>query len=179
MIGYNFRMGEIEAAIGIEQLKKLKKFIKKKQIIGNQLNSGLKQLHGLVLPTIKSNNSHIFYLYPLKLDLDIINIDKKNIVKALEAEGVQGLISEYQNIHLLPIFQNKIAYGSKGYPWTNSNYKGKVSYDKGITPIAEKIFDENFLNLGLSLYKLNQNKLKRIVKAFNKIWSNFDKLESI
>ena len=37
MIGYNFRMGEIEAAIGIEQLKKLNKFVKKKQEIGKNL----------------------------------------------------------------------------------------------------------------------------------------------
>ena len=46
MIGYNFRMGEIEAAIGIEQLKKLRTFLDKRQIAANYLTAGLKTLDG-------------------------------------------------------------------------------------------------------------------------------------
>ena len=49
MVGYNFRMGEIEAAIGIQQLKKVKERVKLKQDIARKLNFGLKNLKGLKL----------------------------------------------------------------------------------------------------------------------------------
>ena len=53
IIGRNYRMGEIEAAIGIEQLKKLKNFVKKKRYWANILIQGLKNLRGLKLPITK------------------------------------------------------------------------------------------------------------------------------
>ena len=179
MVGYNFRMGEIEAAIGIEQLKKLDDFVEEKRKWANFLIKELHGLPGLRLPITLPNCSHCFYAFPMLIDPNITKVSKKIIYKALLAEGVPALASNFKTLSSLPIYQNKIAYGSKGYPWTNLNYKGKVSYNKGITPIAEKIFDENFLNLGLSLYKFDQNKLKKIVKAFNKVWENLDKLKLV
>ena len=53
MLGFNFRMNEIEAAIGIEQLKKLKKFLKKKQSLSIKLSKNLKNLKGLKIPVTK------------------------------------------------------------------------------------------------------------------------------
>ena len=47
---------KLRSWIGIEQLKKLNKFVKKKQEIGKKLNEGLKNLHGLIIPTNKKFN---------------------------------------------------------------------------------------------------------------------------
>ena len=75
MIGYNFRLGEIEAAIGIEQLKKLENFVKQRQYIGNKLTNGLKDLKWLSTPFIDINNTHSYYMYPLVLDVEnLINL---------------------------------------------------------------------------------------------------------
>ena len=65
MIGYNFRLGEIESAIGIEQLKKLNHLLEKRQDAATKLNEGLKDLLGLQLHTAASNCTHAYYLYPL------------------------------------------------------------------------------------------------------------------
>jgi len=67
IIGYNFRLGEIEAAIGMVQLGKLSKIISKKQLIANALTGELKNLPGLVTPKISWDLEHVYYIYPLQL----------------------------------------------------------------------------------------------------------------
>ena len=81
MIGYNFRMGEIEAAIGIEQLKKVRKDCKRKQKICQRLSRGLNSLDGLITPFVKNNTTHSFYIYPLKLDKTKITVPRERIIK--------------------------------------------------------------------------------------------------
>ena len=115
MVGYNFRLGEIESAIGIEQLKKVSKYVTQRQKIANQLNEGLKGLKGLRTPITKKDCTHSYYIYGMVLDMDLIGVSREKIIEALQAEGVEGLIAGYANIHLLPIFQKKIAYGSQGF----------------------------------------------------------------
>ena len=63
---------------------------------------------------------------------------------ALEAEGLEGLTNGYQNIHLLPMYQNKIAYGSNGFPWNSEICKREISYEEGICPVAEKLHSKTF-----------------------------------
>lgn len=177
MIGYNFRLGEIESAIVLQQLKKLKKIIKKKQTIAQILNKGLRKLEGLRIPYVRKDCTHVYYIYPLVIDSKKIKVDRKIIVKALEAEGVQGLASSYQNLHLLPIFQKKIGYGKKGFPWSLNNNKN-IEYKKGICPVAEKLQSKEFLSIGICNYDLDKNDALNIVKCFKKVWLNLSKLES-
>ena len=63
------------------------------------------------------------------LDLNIIKKSRAYIVKLLKSEGVDGLRPGYYNLHLFPLYQKKIAYGKKGFPW--SIYNKKISYKKG------------------------------------------------
>ena len=176
MVGYNFRLGEIESAIGIEQLKKLSIYLDKRQKIANQLNEGLKNLNGLRIPETKNNCSHAYYIYGMVLDLNIIGIGRDKIKKALQAEGVEGLISGYANIHLLPIFQKKIAYGSKGFPWSSDICKREIDYNKGICPVAEELNDKTFLGYEMCLHNLNEKDTNLIIDAFKKVWNNLDEL---
>ena len=52
------------------------------------------------------------------------------MVMALEAEGLSGLMNGYANIHLLPMYQKKIAYGKQGFPWKSEICKREVNYNK-------------------------------------------------
>jgi len=176
MVGYNFRLGEIECAIGIEQLKKLPSLIRNRQDMANRLTQGLSGLEGIRTPIVKDDCTHVYYVYPMVLDLDILRCKKERIVEALTAEGIQGMSSGYQNIHLLPIFQNKVAFGSKGFPWNSEFCKRDVSYKKGICPIAEKLQDETYIGLGICQYELDHSEVDLIIEAFNKVWSNIDNL---
>jgi perosamine synthetase len=176
MIGFNFRMGEIEAALGIEQLKKLPQIIKEKVEWAGMLSDGLSKLNGLRTPIVKQHCSHVYYAYPLLVDQKMTNTHRDNIFKALVAEGVPALGDRYVNLHLYPMYQKKIAYGSYGFPWTSELYKGNVNYSKGICPIAEGMNESRYINIGLGLIRLDQKKCNQIIRCFEKVWGQLDHL---
>ena len=172
MIGYNFRLGEIECAIGIEQLKKLPSLITSRQHLANKLTEGLQSLLGLRPPVVSPECTHVYYTYPILLDTKLLGTSTDLLHSALVAEGVP-LGRRYQNIHLLPIFQNKIAYGSKGFPWTSDICGRDVDYRKGICPVAEGLHDSDFLVLGMCNYDYSEQDIDYLVSAFHKVWSAF------
>jgi len=172
MIGNNFRMGEIEAAIGIEQLKKLKKKIISRNLVAQKINKGLKKLKGINLPIVRKNCTHSYYVYPIVLDLKLLKTNRKKIYKALSGEGLKCLSEGYFNLHLLPIFQKKIAYGKDGFPWNFANKKSNINYKKGICPVAEKLHDKNFLMLELCMHEFTDREVDLVIKVFKKVWFN-------
>lgn len=167
--GHNFRLGEIESAIGIEQLKKLNFFINKKRLIAEKLSKGISDLQGLQVPKILDGNTHSYYKFPIILSGKAVK--KRSLIKkALEAEGVQGLSDGYVCTHLLPMYQYKIAYGSKGFPWNSEIYKKNITYKKGICPVAENLHFKSYLGLSFDLYDFTLNDINLIIKSFKKVW---------
>ena len=177
MIGHNFRLGEIESAIGIEQLKKLNNLVESRQALAEKLNRGLSSLEGLITPFIPHDQTSTFYVYPLQIDPKKITISRDLICEALNAEGF-SIANRYQNIHLLPIYQKKIAYGTNGFPWTSDICKREVSYKKGICPTAEKLNDELYMGFGLCNFDWTLDDIDLIVETFIKVWNNFDEFDS-
>jgi len=178
MIGHNFRLGEIECAIGLSQLKKLTGFVESRQKAAERLTSGLAGLKGLRTPVIKEGITHAYYVFPMVLDCDLLGINRKQIFTALEAEGVSGLAAGYTNVHLLPLYQKKIAYGSGGFPWTSDICKREVSYAKGICPVAEELHESSYLGYEMCLNELENNDVDLIISAFKKVWANLNSIKS-
>ncbi len=85
----------------------------------------------------------------------------------------------YANIHLLPMYQKKIAYGSKGFPWSSDICKRKVNYEKGICPIAEELHDYSFLGFEMCLHQMNDDDIDSLIMAFKKVWSNLNELKKL
>lgn len=171
MLGYNFRLGEIESAIGSQQLTKLSRFVEGRQHVAARLTAGLTALDGVRLPVIKADCTHVYYVYPIVLDTDRIGVSRAKLIAALEAEGVPGLAAGYANVHMLPIYQQKIAYGSKGFPWSSDICRRDVSYAKGICPVAERLHDETFLEFQICLHELPDEDVDLVVSAFQKVWN--------
>jgi dTDP-4-amino-4,6-dideoxygalactose transaminase len=178
MLGFNFRLGEIECAIGIEQLKKLKGFVTSRQNAAHKLTQGLAGLIGLKTPSIQTDCTHVYYVYPLQLDVKQLGVSRSQVVKALESEGLVGLAGGYANVHLLPIYQQKIAYGSKGFPWSSDICRREVSYAKGICPVAETLHDSTYFGFEMCLHQLSDQEVDAIVLAFRKVWANMGLLKS-
>ena len=179
MIGHNFRLGEIECAMGIQQLKKLDLLISRRQEIAKQITSELSKLEGITTPYIMDNCTHAYYIYPIILDTSILGVKRETIVKALEAEGLKGIVNGFANIHLLPIYQNKIAYGGKGFPWNYNNKTREINYSKGICPVAEELHDVSFLGYEMCLHELEDYDLKLVLDCFKKVWLNLGSLQEI
>lgn len=177
MIGHNFRLGEIECAIGIEQLKKLEGIVGKRQKVANQLTQGLGGLIGLQTPVVMTNCTHAYYVYPLVLDVENLPVSREYIYEALKEEGVP-VSKGYQNIHLLPMYQQKMAYGSNGFPWSSDICQRDVDYSKGICPVAEDLHFNRQLGIGVCGLELSIADVDLIIEAFCKVWASFNKLKS-
>ena len=176
MIGYNFRLGEIEAAIGIEQLKKLERLVDDRRRAADRLSEGLRGLAGLRTPIVKRGCTHSYYMYPMVLDLEQVGVTRARIFEALEAEGVTGLAQGYACLHLLPMYQQKIAYGSKGFPWTSDICHREVNYDPGTCSVAETLHQSTYLGFEMCMYELTTEDVDLIVMAFQKVWNQLEKL---
>jgi len=85
-------------------------------------------------------------------------------------------MSGYVNLHLLPMYQKKIAYGSKGFPWSSDICQRRVSYSKGICPVAENLQDKTFLGFEICQHQMNDTEIKAMISAFKKVWLNLDLL---
>jgi dTDP-4-amino-4,6-dideoxygalactose transaminase len=178
MLGYNFRMGEIEAAIASVQLNKLTPRVESRQRIAAELNDGLSSLEGIKLPVVSPGATHAYYVYGLTIDVEILGVSRDRIVEALRAEGVPALMAGYQNLHLLPLFRNKIAYGTKGFPWNSPYCTSVVQYGPGLCPVAEKLHSMTFLGLNICMNELPTKDVALIVEAFHKVWAQLDLLKS-
>ena len=172
IVGYNFRLGEIESAIGIEQLKKLNNLIKKRINICEHLTKKLSKLPFLKLPKKSKDRSNVYYLYPMQLDVSKIKYSRKFIVDKLKKEGVPGLIEGYVNIHKLPIFEKKIAYGKKNFPWSlNKNYKKAYRFNDLYN--TELLHNKTFFAIEVCLYDLSIKDIESISKKFFKVWKKY------
>lgn len=178
MIGFNFRMTEIEAAIGVEQLKKLKMLTDLRIRQASQLDIGLGGLRGLRTPVVKHDCTHVYYTYPLVYDAVGTGVAREHVAKALQAEGVP-VSTGYQNLHLLPIYQNRIAYGRHGFPWSAPFYDGAVSYAKGICPVAEDLQDSSYIGLSMCMNDYAKQDIDLLIGAFHKVWGHLNRLKDL
>ena len=175
MVGYNFRLGEIECAMGLEQLKKLSQFVLSTQGLAAALSAELQGLEGLCTPAVLPDRTHAYYVYAMQLDNQRLGLSRDRICDALLAEGV-SISRSYQNIHLLPLYQKKIAFGSRGFPWSSDICRREVDYSKGICPVAEGLNDQSFIGFGMCMYDLTIEDIFQIALAFKKVWANLDSL---
>jgi dTDP-4-amino-4,6-dideoxygalactose transaminase len=176
MIGFNFRMTEIEAAIGVEQLKKLKAFTEARVDQARRLDAGLGELPGLRIPVVKPDCSHVYYVYPLVYEPEVAGVPRERVVQALRAEGVPASMG-YLNLHLLPMYQQRLAYGRNGFPWSAPFYQGSVSYAKGICPVAEDLHDRRYIGVSMCLFDYTDRDIELLSDAFRKVWNCLDRLK--
>ena len=174
MIGYNFRMGEIEAAIAALQLDKLKARVESRQRAARQLDEGLAGLEGLTTPQTTDGATHVYYVYGMKLDTEKLGVTREQVVAALQAEGVPGLFAGYQNLHLLPIFQHRIAYGPDHFPWSLASRE--IAYGPGTCPVAEELHTRSFMGLNLCMCEYPPEDVAAVITAFRKVWSGLGEL---
>ena len=166
MVGYNFRMTEIEAAIACEQLPKLGPAIMEKQRQADILFSILNGTPGIILPKLPETFSHVYYIFGIQLDCSSIPDAREQIIGRL-GSGFP-LVVAYQNIHRLPIFLKKQIYRHSGLPWSLST--NEHVYGKGTCPNAELLFDQTFVGIPLCQYQFTDGDIEFIGRTLRKEW---------
>ncbi|MEI6207374.1 MAG: DegT/DnrJ/EryC1/StrS family aminotransferase [Desulfuromonadales bacterium] len=169
MVGFNYRMTEIEAAIGREQLKKLKVLVEKRQQAAAYLTERLKVLPGITPPMVRNGATHGFYIYPIRYDARITEVSRERYAEALKAEGLTVGAGYVRPLYLEPLYQKRTAFGKDGFPFTYPGYKGKVSYEKGICPVTERMYFDELIFADVCHANMTKNDLVDVAAIFEKI----------
>ncbi len=125
-LGFNYRITDLQCAIGIQQLLKLDEFIKEKQKIANYYNQMFSGKNLLSTPKVNENVFHAYHLYPLIIDFDNAKVNKKYLYDKMNACGI-GLQVHYIPIHLQPYYMQKFGYKIGDFPIAENFYKNEVS----------------------------------------------------
>jgi len=175
IVGYNFRMTELHAAIAYVQSKKYK-----------QINSFRMQNYKYLIDKISLElsdflepqkithpESYFAYTASFKWKYKKSNIHRNLIAEALIAEGIP-VFKGYQRLMCdHPMFKRKIAFGLNKYPWINND----IDYENVEVPNARELVEHEFLGFLQIGYPNKEKDMDDIINAFKKIINNIDQLK--
>ena len=144
--GFNFRMTELQAALGLSQLKSINKFVTKRNLIAERYIKLLKDLP-IQLPTVKDGNYSSFHLYVIRLKLDKLKKNYKTVFNELRKHKINV------NLHYLPVHLHPF-------------YK-KMGFKKGDFPVSE-IYAKEAISIPI-YFDLTFDKQKYVAKILKKI----------
>jgi dTDP-4-amino-4,6-dideoxygalactose transaminase len=138
ILGWNYRLTELQAALGLAQFARLDAFNAARSALAGHLSRALTGNGALTPPTIRPDCTHVFYNYALKYDEEAAGIPRALFVKALAAEGIPFGAGYVPPLYLNPIYQNRDAHAF-------AHYTGSVSYAKGICPVTERLHERDLV----------------------------------
>ena len=178
-IGGNYRLTELQAAIGLEQFKRLAGYLTTRQQLAAHLNERLGRIPGLIPPETAPGCTHAFYVYGIKYSAEKIGLSRSLFTKAVLAElpAPQGfeataLVEGYvKPLYFSPVYQRQIAIGRRGFPFTfNSGIR--YNYDAGLCPVAERMYREEMLLCPLVREPLTLADMDDFANAVEKVTQN-------
>ena len=183
MIGSNYRLTELQAAIGLCQLDRLDAYLATRRMLAARLAQQLEGIPGIQAAKVADGAEHAYYVYPIKYDAQVTGIPRALFARAVNAELPKaghpeqvGLAPAYvRPLYLAPLYQNKIAIGSKGFPWT-MNPDVEYDYRKGLCPVVEKLHYEQMLLTMLVREPLAAADIDDFAAAIRKVLAHKDEL---
>lgn len=145
-LGYNYRLSDIQAALGVSQMAKLDKFGKRRREIVNKYNKAFKNLKNVVIPYEEDGIDSTFHLYVLKIDFEKIGKARSEVMDKLKKKNI-GTQVHYIPVHLQPYYQKQFDYKKDDFPKAEAYYKQCLSL-----PLYPKMTDED-INLVINCFK--------------------------
>lgn len=146
-LGYNYRITDLQSALGISQLNKIEKFITKRKLLVNTYNELLKDIDGIILQKEEDYSDTSRHLYIIRLDLNKFKATRDDIYNALIAENI-GV-----NIHYIPVYKHP--------------YYKKIGYEDIICENAETFYNSS-ITLPLHV-NMNESDINDVVNALNSV----------
>jgi dTDP-4-amino-4,6-dideoxygalactose transaminase len=183
MLGANYRLTELQAAIGIVQLDRLNGYVAHRQRLAAHFGKQLAAIPGLTPVKVAEGAEHAYYLYPVKYDASVTGISRKAFVESVNAElppvtvwEQTGFVEGYvKPLYLAPMYQQKIAIGRAGFPWS-VNADVEYDYSKGICPIVERMHYHELIYTPLMREPLTESDIDDFVSAIKKVLANAHEL---
>jgi dTDP-4-amino-4,6-dideoxygalactose transaminase len=150
-LGYNYRLNEVQSALGISQLKRLNDMNECKRKNAQYYTSKLSKIPGIITPVELEECYHTFHLYVIKVIKEDFGMSRDQLFMKLYEKGI-GLSLHYTPLHLLTL------------------YKNTLGYKKGDFPVAEKVYDQI---LSLPMYpQLTETEMDYVVEQISDAYKN-------
>ena len=179
MLGFNFRMTELDAAVARCQLPKLAGLNEKRLANVAYLEHGLRDIPCLTIPKVREGATHVYYVHACLYDEAAVGVPAQRFAEAVKAELPHFTLREKEGtklgagyarpLYLLPLFQNKTAIGRNGWPFS---LNPQLSYARGICPTCERLHEGGVLTHEFMLPSLEKSDLDDVLNAFAKVWEN-------
>lgn len=148
-LGYNYRMTDIQAALGISQLKKIDRFISRRRKIADRYDKAFSGTDSIITPYQLDETQSAWHLYILQLKLDKLKTSRKEVYTALQQKGI-GV-----NVHYIPVYYHP--------------YYKQMGYNKGLCPNAERLYERI---ITIPLYpKMSDEDVEYVIKSIKSIVS--------
>jgi perosamine synthetase len=165
MVGFNFRLTELSAAVGIQQLHDIDIHVQRRERIGRWLSEGISDLEGLLPPVVRSACRHVFYVWAVRVNPAALGASRAQFSKALTAEGFPHFCGYVAPLYRLPLFRHRTAIGRHGFPFSLSG----VRYNDGICPVTESLHEEELIGFEPCAYDLGDDEIDSLVAALRKV----------
>jgi perosamine synthetase len=141
--GLNYRMTELQGAVGLAQLGKAESFVARRRRVAALLTERLSDAPGIEPPFVLEGAEPVYWFYLLTLNKAVLPVDQPTFMRALRAEGIPLTgVHSGEPLYLQQMFQRKQVFGTSHYPF---DYAGRsvedVDYRPGLCPVAEELTD--------------------------------------
>jgi len=126
MLGYNYRLSDIACALGLSQLRRLDANLARRRQIAQRYTEAFRAMPGVIPPVVRPEVAHAWHLYPIRLDLGRLRVDRDEIVRVLRAERISATV-HYIPVHWHPYYRQTFGYQPGACLVAETAYKQLVS----------------------------------------------------
>ena len=126
LLGFNYRLPDINCALGLSQLKGLTANLTRRRSIAARYAERLAGLPGLILPAVRTDVNPAWHLYPVRLDADELTARRPEIFRALRSENI-GVNVHYVPVHMHPYYRQRFGFKGGEYPIAEAAYERLLS----------------------------------------------------
>jgi len=170
VLGYNFRMTELTAAVLLAQLEMLDTFTERRIRNAERLVKELAAFDWIRPPTRRAYAKHVYHVFVLRIDEGKLGMSRGDLHAAYTAEGLYAGFGYARALYLNPIFRDMVGFGGRKCPYDCRYYDGHVTYEEGLCPTTETITkDALWIGGGWTIHNMDEGDIDDIVHAFAKI----------
>jgi perosamine synthetase len=147
-LGYNYRITDIQCALGLSQLKKLPAFVRRRQEIAARYDEAFSTLEGIVPVHVRTNRVSAYHLYPVRCRLDAFALTRDALYAALRAENI-GVNVHYLPVYLHPYYRRRFKVGPGLCPIAEAAYKRLITL-----PLFPRMTDEDLMDVVMAVRKV-------------------------
>ncbi|MGF9602482.1 DegT/DnrJ/EryC1/StrS family aminotransferase [Bacillus subtilis] len=125
--GYKMNMFDLQAALGLNQLKRLDDMQKRREEIAGRYQTAFQQIPGLITPFVHDDGRHAWHLYVLQVDEKKAGVTRSEMITALKDKYNIGTSVHFIPVHIHPYYQKQFGYKEADFPNAMNYYKRTLS----------------------------------------------------